>query len=122
MMLWRAPYSRQTDARIDESIRYVGEETGDDVDERDQQHDNLHDQKVARLDRLDGKLADAGPGEYCLDDDGAGEQIADLDCRDGNDRDCRIAQDVTPDDACERQAACATCSDVVFAKLVDDRA
>src|SRR5258708_37833234 len=98
-MLWRALSSRQPDAWIDESIRHVGEEAGDDVDARDQQHDNLHDQKVARLDRLDGKLADAGPGEYCLDDDSTGEQIADLERPDGNDRDCRLAQDAIADNA-----------------------
>src|SRR5215467_5277473 len=106
-MLWRAYSSRQPDAWIDESIHHVGEEAGDDVDERDQQHDNLHDQKVARLDRLDGELADARPGEYCLDDDRTSEQIADLERCDGNHRDRRIAQDVTPDNAGERQAACA---------------
>ena len=86
--------SFEPDARVDDRIGDVGEQVHADIDDGNEQHDGLHDQEVARRDRLDGELADAGPGEHGLHDDGAGEQVADLECRDGDDRNGRIAQHV----------------------------
>ena len=68
----------EADPRVDKGIGEVGEEAERDVGHRNEQHDRLHDQEVARLDRLHGKLADAGPGEHRLHDDRARQQVADL--------------------------------------------
>ena len=82
----RSSCAVQPDARVEQRIGEVGEQAHGDVDDGDEQHDDLHHHEVARLDGLDRELPDAGPGEDRLDDHRAGQQVADLERRDGDDR------------------------------------
>ena len=86
-----------TTRRILGSISAVGH-VDHDVDEhvghRDHQHGALHDRIVALRDRIEQRGADAGPREHLLDDDRAGEQRAELQARDRDHRQQRVAQRV----------------------------
>ena len=61
---------------------------------RDEEDDNLHDDEITSLDRLDRELADARPSEHRLHDHGTSEQVTDLKRCDGDDRDGGVAKDV----------------------------
>src|SRR5882672_10345971 len=86
--------STGTETGIEDAIEDIDEEIHDDEDHGRQEDRALHDRIVAVVDRVDGESADAGPGEDGLRDHGAGEELTELQARDGDDRERGIAQRV----------------------------
>src|SRR5258708_6542717 len=64
--------------RVDEEIGDIGEQVEEDIRGRGEQDDALHHGVVAIEHRVDDKLAEAGDREDLLGQDGAGEQLAEL--------------------------------------------
>src|SRR5687767_13964829 len=81
----------EADSRIDIGVQYVNEQVDAEDQNRLQDDDGLEQRKVAKDHRLVGQPADAGPGEYGLGDDRAGDQIADEHAPQGQHRDQGIA-------------------------------
>src|SRR6266851_2956444 len=71
-------WSREPDARIEDGVTEVDQQADGDDHGRDQQHQRLHDRVIAPEDGVDRQTADARPGEDDLDDDGATDEIAEL--------------------------------------------
>src|ERR1700733_7905213 len=86
-------------ARVEHDIDHVDGEV-DDHDQTGRHEEDCEKQvEVARLQRVEGKRADAGPAEYGFHDDGTADQIAGLNPGQSHDRQHRVAQYVTGHDA-----------------------
>src|SRR6267378_7064486 len=73
-------------ARVEHDIDHVDEEV-DDHDQTGRDEEDCEKQvEVARLQRVEGKRADAGPSEHGFHDDGAADQITGLNARKCHDR------------------------------------
>src|SRR5260370_38579379 len=73
-------------ARVEHDIDHVDEEV-DDHDQTGRHKEDCEKQiEVARLQRVEGKRADAGPAEYGFHHDGAADQIAGLNAGNRHDR------------------------------------
>ena len=73
-------------------VEEVDDEVDDDEDQRDQHQVGRHDRDVDVLHRLDEQQAHAGPLEHRLGDDGEGDDRAELQAGDGDDRHQRVLQ------------------------------
>src|SRR5579883_2282409 len=82
--------------RIDDAIKHVGHEVREDHGERGQEEDALKDRIVAVRDRGDEKVAEPRPGEDRLDQDRAGERIAEIIADHRDHRDEGVGQHVPP--------------------------
>src|SRR5262245_6720399 len=103
---WRAnrratpgPASAEADARIGESIGDVDEDVDEHVCRRHEEHAALHEREVLGEDPADDETAEAGTAEDRLHDHGAGEEIAELQAEDGDDRYQRVLERVPHHDA-----------------------
>src|SRR5258705_13750022 len=101
---WRArrrpmpgPPSPEADARVGEGIGDVDENIDEHVPGGDEQHAALHERKVLGEDAADDEPAEPGAAEDGLHDHGAGEEIAELETEDGDDRDQRVLERVPYD-------------------------
>src|SRR6202048_5346773 len=73
-------------ARVEHDIDHVDGEV-DDHDQTGRDEEDCENQvEVARLQRVEGKRADAGPAEHGFHDDGAADQIAGLNAGKRHDR------------------------------------
>src|SRR6185436_19493091 len=70
---------RQPDARIQEGVRHVDRQVGEDDRDGIDEHDPLDQWKVPVLERLESQLPDARPGEDGLDQHRPADQEAELD-------------------------------------------
>src|SRR5438477_5678187 len=107
--------SSRAQARVDEEIGEVGEKVEEDIGGRGEEDDALHHGIVAVEHGIDDKLAEPGNGEDLLRQDGAGEQLAELERTERDDRDERIAQPVLQDDDALVEALGARRADIVGA-------
>src|SRR5262249_29873535 len=87
-----------TDARIEREVSEVDEEIDGDDRGGDEDGDALDHRQIARGDRAEREAAEAGEREHRLEDDAAGEQLAELQPRDRDDRDQRVAKRVLGND------------------------
>src|SRR3954451_3051945 len=71
-----------TDPGVENGVEQIDDEVHDDEAGGDQQHHALQDDEVARRNRADQEPADPRQREYCLDNDGAADQAADIDAGD----------------------------------------
>ena len=99
--------------RVDEAVEEVDEQVHRDHDDGDQQRRVLDQRVVARADRLQQDVADAGEAVDRLDDRAAGDQRADLEADDRDDRDEGVTERVPVDHAPRRQALRLRGPDVV---------
>src|SRR5262249_48535864 len=80
----------ESDSGIDVGIGDVDQDVDHDVGRRDEQDGALHEGKVFREDAANDQAPKTGPAEDGLDDDGAGQQIAELQAEDRDHRDERV--------------------------------
>src|SRR6516225_11138129 len=85
-----------SNARVEESIGHIRQHVEGREHHREQQDGALHEHVVARRERLDGQVADPGPGEHGLRDHRAAEQISGFQRRDRDDGDERVRERVPP--------------------------
>jgi len=95
----------------------VGEEVDGDVGKADGEDAALDEGIVAVGDGGEGEAADTGPAEDRLGDDGSGEERAELETDDGEDRDECVPQRVAINDGAFRQAFGAGGADVVLTQF-----
>src|SRR2546426_2857446 len=86
------------DARIDDPDDEVPDDVGRHDDGREQDDRALDHREILVADRLHGEGRHARPGEDRLRDDGAAEELAELEPQDRDDRDARVAEGVLDDD------------------------
>src|SRR5579885_179528 len=103
-------------ARIDGVVEEIDDEIDDDEEEGDKHEIGRHHGNVGEADRLDDEKPHAGPLEHRLGDDGKGDDRAQLQPGDGDDRHERVLQRVAEMDEAVRQAAGAREFDVVGAQ------
>ena len=72
----------------------IGDEKGHRDEEREDERQALDHRVVAREDAVDHQPSDARHGEHALGDDGAAEQLADMEADEGDRRDQRVAHHV----------------------------
>ena len=112
---------RQSDSRIEPAINNIRQRVGDDVGDADHQHAALHEEVVAFVDAVvDEEQAEAGPVENLFGDDGPGEQHAELQAEDGDDRDQAVLQDVLVHHLAFAQAFGARRANVILVQFFDD--
>src|SRR5438445_3598168 len=99
---------------VEESIRHVGGDIQDGEHDGEQQDGALHQHIVPRGERLDGEVADAGPGEHRFRDHRAAEQVPGLQRDHGHDRDERVRERVPPHQAEEPETLGARRAGVVL--------
>src|SRR3989454_4191970 len=107
------------ETRIERAVRQVHQEVDRDDAGRDEERDALHHRQVARGDGAEGQAAEAGKHEHRLEDDAAGEELADLEAGDRHDGDQRVAQRVLDDDHALGHALRPRRPHVVFAHHVE---
>src|SRR5438874_3637739 len=110
-----------SDAGVQEAVADVHEQIREDVRDRGEQDDALHDGIVLRVDRIDGQLADALAGEDGLDDDASREEAPGLEADDGDDRDQGVPHRVAQDDRAAREALRPRRADVFEAHHLEER-
>src|SRR5262245_37139184 len=81
--------SADADPRIDEPIGDVDERIDQHVAGGDEQHRALDEREILGEDAAHDEPSQAGPAEHGLDDDRAGQQVAELQAEDGDDGDER---------------------------------
>src|ERR1700694_409638 len=74
----------QTNAWIERRIKDVDEQIDDDEHEHGDQQIRDDDRPVEQVDRVDEKLAHAGPGEHSLGNDGEGDDRAEFEADSGS--------------------------------------
>ena len=79
-------------ARIDDEIEQIDGEVDQHEQQPDQQQIGRHHGNVGELHRLDEELAHARPLEHRLGDDGEGDEGAELQAGDGDDRHQRVLE------------------------------
>src|ERR687891_125368 len=87
--------SAHPDARVEEGVGDVDEQVHDDEDPRDEEDSALEDWVVAVLDRLREPRPHAGNGEHGLGENRTGQEKPGLEPDDRDDREPRVAEDVT---------------------------
>src|SRR5215216_7434241 len=91
--------SRNPDPRVEPPVEEVRQRVGQDVGDADDEDAALDEPVVALVDALlDEEEAEPRPVEDLLGDDGAGEQHAELEAEDGDDRYQPVLQHVLVDD------------------------
>src|SRR6266851_546197 len=103
-------------ARIDGVVKKIDDEIDDDKEEGDQHKIGRHHRDVGKTDRLDDEEADARPLEHRLGDDGEGDDGAELQTGDGDDRHQGVLQRMAEIDGAVGEAAGARELDVVGAQ------
>src|SRR6266851_3455962 len=103
-------------ARIDGVVKKIDDEIDDDKEEGDQHKIGRHHRDVGKTDRLDDEEADARPLEHRLGDDGEGDDGAELQAGDGDDRHQGVLQRMAEIDGAVGEAAGARELDVVGAQ------
>src|SRR5262245_47529054 len=83
--------------RIDEADYQVHEQVHPDDEERQEHHGALDHREVLIADRLDGERGHTRPREDRLGDDGAAQELAELQDQHGDQGNARVAADVLPD-------------------------
>src|SRR5437867_9110544 len=96
--------SANADPRVDEGVRDVDEDVDHHVRRRHEQHGALHERKVLGEDSADDQPPQSRAAEHGLDDDGAGQEIPELQAEDRDDRAQRVLQRVADDHAPPRHA------------------
>src|SRR5881397_1237612 len=86
----------EADSGIQVAIQQVHHDVEHDEEDRDHQDRPLHQGVIALHDRVQQKAADAGHREDLLDDDGAAQELADLDAEESDHDDEPVLQNVTP--------------------------
>src|SRR5215510_14648237 len=86
--------SAVSDARVQDGIGQVHQQVDDDVGGRDEEDRALHQREVLVQDPADDEPAEARPAEDGLDDDGAGQEVPELQAEDGHHRDGGVLQAV----------------------------
>src|SRR5438132_12884182 len=99
---------------VEESIRHVGDDVQDGEHDGEQQDGALHQHIVPRGERLDGEVADAGPGKHRFRDHRAAEQVPGLQRDHRHDRDEGVRERVPPHQAEEPDALGARRAGVVL--------
>src|SRR5262245_56618995 len=88
----RSARLRGADARIDQEIDDVDRYVDDDEQRRVGDHDARGERDVAHRDRLIEERPEPRPAEHNLDDDAAGNEHAELEPDDGDDRHRRVGE------------------------------
>src|ERR1017187_4998431 len=112
-------FGSDADAGVGQGIGDVGQQVDGDVGEADGKDASLHQGIIAVGDGGKGEAADAGPGEDRLGDDGAGEQAAELQAKDGEHRNEGVGKRVAENDGMLGQALGAGGADVVLVQLFE---
>src|SRR3954452_18666108 len=99
--------------RVDEEIEQVDHQVDADEDQRDQHQVGRHDRDIGGADRLDEEQPHARPLEHRLRHDGEGDDAAELQAGDGDDRHQRVLQCMAEVDGAVAEAAGAGELDVV---------
>src|SRR5207244_7385951 len=86
------------DARVEDAVQHVDQQVGEDHHDGDEHHEVLHDRIVPPEDRLHQEPGDAGQVEDGLGDHQAADEEGELDRDDGDHRQHRVLERVTPDD------------------------
>ena len=81
------PYLEARMRRIENAIEQIDGEVGGDHHKAGKEHERLDDGEIARGGGRNEQPADAGPGENGLDDNGAGQQLRQIEADKGDDRD-----------------------------------
>src|ERR1700674_4989852 len=98
--------SGTTDPWVQHGVEEVDDEVHQDEEHRDDHDVALQRDVLAGVDGLVDLLAHAGDPEDDLDDDGATDQGADVEARDGHERETRRSKGVAPQDPAVRDALC----------------
>src|SRR5204863_2556395 len=88
-----------SDARISFRIEHIGKKVHEHKDDGQEQDTALNGGQVALLNREQHVTPDARPRKDGLGEDTAGQIIADIESEYGDDREQRVAERVTADDA-----------------------
>src|SRR5947207_3733209 len=102
-------------ARIDDEVEKVDGQVDQHEQQADQHQVGCHHRNVRELHRLDEELADARPGEHRLGDQGEGDQGAELQASDGDDRNQGVLEGMAEVDGAVGEPAGAREFDVVGA-------
>src|ERR1035441_6069077 len=112
-------FGSDADAGVGQGIGDVGQQVDGDVGEADGKDASLDQGIIAVGDGGKGEAADAGPGEDRLGDDGAGEQAAELQAKDGEHGNEGVGKRVAENDGMLGQALGAGGADVVLVQLFE---
>ena len=96
--IWLVPHPG-----TDDRVKDVDDQIHDHVNDGDHEDESLDRHVVAARYPIPGVQSDARPGEYRLDDDVSGHQIAENDSHDGEQRYHGVLQGILPDDPPLRQ-------------------
>src|SRR6266566_4219715 len=116
-----APARGHTDPRIDQAVREIGDQVGDEREGGDDDEVTHDDRVVALEDRLDHELPHAGNGEDRLDDHAAADEAGEREAEDRDDREQRVAERVLADHHALRKALGAGGLNVVLAHHLEHR-
>src|SRR6266850_5301683 len=89
---------READSGIQVAIEQVHKNVDENEEDRDHEHASLHERVIALDDRGEEHPSVAGDREDLLDDDGAAEQLPDLDSEKRHNDDEPVLEHVPPDD------------------------
>src|SRR5438445_10972518 len=86
------------DPRIENAVEHVDQQIGEDHDDGDEHDEVLHDRIITPENRLHQEARDPRQIEDGLGDHEAADEKRELDADDGDDREQRVLERVTPDD------------------------
>src|SRR4029079_18066109 len=107
------------DPGVEDGVKHIYAQIGEDDDESDQDVNRLDDRVVVGVDRRDVVAAHAGNRIDLLDDDGATNEHRKLQTHDGDNGNERIAEGVADDDDAFAQALGPGGADVVLAQRLE---
>ena len=105
-------------AGIHKPVHEIGEQVDEDIGQPNRQQTPLDECVIPIGDGRDHQPAQARPAEDGFGDNGTGEQGAKLQANDGDDRDHRIGQRMSPDHGRFRKAFGAGGADVVLTQVL----
>ena len=106
--------------RVDDGIGQVDQEIHRHHHGGQEQHHVLDHHQIAVGDGLEDQAAEAGQEEDVLDDDGAGQEVGELQAHDGDDRDHGVPQHVAPQRGAAAQPLGPGGAHVVLAEGLQD--
>src|SRR5580765_2184277 len=111
--------SADADPRIDEAIGDIDERIDQHVAGGDEQHGALHEREVLGEDAADDEAPEPRAAEDGLHDDGAGQEVPELQAEDRDDGDERVLEGVAHDDTPPREALGPRGAHVVLAEHLE---